>query len=137
MNTYKPYQPYQQSSLDWIFVPSVEQIESVSVPPMKKAWIMVQNEPIFALRSADSMGLITTDLYRFEKIDPKPKQEYITTDQLTEELRKLREEIHESIITGLQTASNSASKLADDKTIHASAKHGAESSTGAHRGIEE
>jgi len=121
MNAYRNYQPYQQSSLDWIFVQSIDQVESVSVPPSKKAWIMVQNEPVFALRSADAMGLITTDFYKFEKMEAKAKPEFITSDQLAEALRQLKEEIHESITTSAEIASNSASKSKHDKTINADA----------------
>lgn len=39
---------------------------------------MVQNEPIFALRVADQMGLVSTDYYRFEKIDPASTQPAIS-----------------------------------------------------------
>lgn len=70
---------------------TIKQVEQVSVQPGQKAWIMVQNEPVFALRTADSMGLITTDYYRFEKFDPsaapaEPASAYVTVDQLEERL---------------------------------------------------
>lgn len=76
-------QPAQQS-FDWIPVPNVKAVENVNVQPGGKAWVMVQNEPIFALRTADQMGLVTTSYYRFEKIDPAalntaaPAPEYVT-----------------------------------------------------------
>ena len=56
-----------QSGPEWIMAPSVKQVEQVSVQPGQKAWIMVQNAPVFALRTADNMGLVTTDYYKFEK----------------------------------------------------------------------
>lgn len=67
----QPQQPTQaqQTGPDWIQVATAQQVEQVSVQPGGKAWIMVQNAPIFALRVADNMGLATTDFYRFEKID--------------------------------------------------------------------
>lgn len=81
----------QQAGPDWIRVATVQQIEQVSVQPGGKAWVMVENMPVFALRVADNMGLVTTDVYRFEKIDPSaataPQQEafpagdYITRDE--------------------------------------------------------
>ena len=70
-----------QSGPDWLQVPTVNQVEQVQVQPGGKAWVMVQNEPVFALRVADQMGLVTTDYYRFEKIDPAvsaPAQDYVT-----------------------------------------------------------
>lgn len=53
---------------DWIQVPTIDQVEQVSVQPGCKAWVMTQDTPVFALRVADNMGLVTTDYYRFEKV---------------------------------------------------------------------
>lgn len=80
-----------QNGPGWIMAQSVKQVEQVSVQPGQKAWIMVQNEPVFALRTADNMGLITTDYYRFEKFDPsaapvEPAPAYVTVEQLEERL---------------------------------------------------
>ena len=66
-----PYQaPGQRQNMEWIMAPTIQQVEQVMVQPGQKAWIMVQNEPIFALRTADNMGLIQTDYYKFEKFTP-------------------------------------------------------------------
>lgn len=87
-----------QSNLEWIPVPNVKQVEQVSVQPGAKAWVMVQNEPIFALRSADNMGLITTDYYRFEKIDPSvmatttTSPDYVTRAEFQQFVESLRTE---------------------------------------------
>lgn len=62
-------QQAQQAGPDWIRVATAQQVEQVSVQPGGKAWVMVENIPVFALRVADNMGLVTTDFYRFEKID--------------------------------------------------------------------
>lgn len=62
-------QQTQQAGPDWIRVATAQQVEQVSVQPGGKAWVMVENMPVFALRVADNMGLVTTDYYRFEKID--------------------------------------------------------------------
>lgn len=80
-----------QNGPGWIMAQTVKQVEQVSVQPGQKAWIMVQNEPVFALRTADNMGLITTDYYRFEKFDPsatpaEPEPAYVTAAQLEERL---------------------------------------------------
>lgn len=86
-NQFQPWQQQQrtQNSGPWIVVPTVQQIEQVSVQPNGKAWIMAQNEAIFALRSADQMGLVTTDYYRFEKINPEQMQQsgqYVTKEEM-------------------------------------------------------
>lgn len=80
-----------QNGPGWIMAQTIKQVEQVSVQPGQKAWIMVQNEPVFALRTADNMGLITTDYYRFEKFDPsaapvEPAPAYVTVEQLEERL---------------------------------------------------
>ena len=75
-----PQRP-QQSGPDWMQVPTVKQVEQIQVQPGGKAWVMVQNEPVFALRVADQMGLVTTSYYRFEKYDPEasaPAPDYVT-----------------------------------------------------------
>lgn len=89
----------QQSGPDWIMAPSIKQVEQVGVQPGQKAWIMVQNEPVFALRTADQMGLVTTDYYRFEKIDPNtagaaPNADYITRQELDSRLKELLESLN-------------------------------------------
>lgn len=77
----QPAQTTQSTGPDWIMASTVKQVEQIGVQPGQKAWIMVQNEPVFALRAADNMGLVTTDYYRFEKIEPgavDPVPDYIT-----------------------------------------------------------
>ena len=67
----------------------------MQVPSGGKAWVMVQNEPVFALRTADNMGLVTTDYYRFEKIDPAasaPASDYITRAEFDQFVASLKKE---------------------------------------------
>ena len=100
MNRYQstPQMPSQatQSGPEWIMAPSVKQVEQVSVQPGQKAWIMVQNAPVFALRTADNMGLVTTDYYKFEKFTPgetaEPANDYITRKEFNEFVASLKKE---------------------------------------------
>ena len=95
---FMPQQPPQppQSGPDWIMAQTMAQVEQVAVQPGQKAWVMVQNEPIFALRVADQMGLITTNYYRFEPYDPaaakQPAAEYITRQEFEKMVAQLKEE---------------------------------------------
>jgi hypothetical protein len=95
----QPVQQTQPTSPDWVMSPTLKQVEQISVQPGQKAWIMVQNEPIFALRYADNMGLVTTDYYRFEKFDPNaaapsaPETAYITRDDLEKRLSEFAESL--------------------------------------------
>lgn len=71
-----------QSGPDWLQVPNVKQVEQISVTPGGKAWIMVQNEPVFALRTADQMGLVSTTYYKFQKYEPgEQSDDYITRNE--------------------------------------------------------
>lgn len=51
-------------------VPSIKQVEQAPVQPGGKALVLVANEPVIAMRTADNMGLTTTDYYHIEKFDP-------------------------------------------------------------------
>ena len=60
----------QQTGPGWVFVPRVDDIVNVTVQPGGKAWIMAQDQPVVAVRSADQLGVTQTDYYRFEKYSP-------------------------------------------------------------------
>lgn len=85
-----------QSGPEWIMAPSVKQVEQVSVQPGQKAWIMVQNAPVFALRTADNMGLVTTDYYKFEKFTPgetaEATNDFVTRKEFNEFVASLKKE---------------------------------------------
>lgn len=86
------YPPQPQAS-PWLYVPAVKDVQSVQVQPGQKAWIMVQNDCVFALRSADNMGIVSTDFYRFEKINEDaamPASEYITRKEFEDFVNSLK-----------------------------------------------
>ena len=68
------YQPtmgrQQQSNVEWIRVPNVQDVEQVTVQAGQTAWIMAQNTNVFAVRMADPMGIVSTKYFRFEAWDP-------------------------------------------------------------------
>lgn len=77
----------------WLYVPTAKDVQSVQVQPGQKTWVMVQNDCVFALRSADNMGIVTTDFYRFEKIDAEaanPQTEYVTRKEWEEFLNSIK-----------------------------------------------
>lgn len=89
------------AGVDILYVPDLRSVDNVQILPMQKKLVMVQNEPIIAMRVSDSMGLVTTDYYRLEKFDPAkavcPSQEntsdYITKDQLEARLSEMFEQL--------------------------------------------
>lgn len=69
--------PYQappmrqgQQSMEWIRVPNPGDFEQVAVQPGQTAWIMAQNDSVFGVRAADTMGMVRTRYFRFEEFDP-------------------------------------------------------------------
>lgn len=82
MQQQQPAPQTMQNGPDWVQVPNVKQVEQISVTPGGKAWIMVQNEPVFALRTADQMGLVSTTYYKFQKYEPgEQSEDYITRNE--------------------------------------------------------
>lgn len=72
----------QQSSNGYpvvLQVATVKQVEQAQVPPGGKALVLVANEPVIAMRTADSMGLTTTDYYHIEKFDPDVQVAHTTS----------------------------------------------------------
>ena len=68
-----PVNPYrqQQTNMDWIRVPNLQDIDQVTVQPGQTAWVMAQNTNVFAVRSADQMGIINTRYFQFSEFDPR------------------------------------------------------------------
>lgn len=85
-----PQQPAPQG-MDWIRVNNLEDVKNVSVQPGQKAWIMLQNDPVFVVKSANEMGLATVQAFKFEPYNPQetPQPQYATVD----DLNALRQEI--------------------------------------------
>lgn len=89
------------AGVDILYVPDLRSVDNVQILPMQKKLVMVQNEPVIAMRVSDSMGLVTTDYYRLEKFDPGkavcPSQDntsdYITKDQLEARLSEMFEQL--------------------------------------------
>lgn len=63
--------PVQQPGMPTVMqVSAIKQVEQVTVQPGSKVLVLVANDPVIAMRSADGMGLTTTDYYHIERFDP-------------------------------------------------------------------
>lgn len=60
----------KEASTPWTMVPCLADVDKVSVQPGETKWIMVQSDPIFAVKTATAMGYAPAEYYRFEQIDP-------------------------------------------------------------------
>lgn len=85
-------QSTSHSNMDWIRVNTMEDVERVTVQPNSKAWIMLANEPVFVLKTADGMGLTTTDAYRFEKVSGDKKPEYVTREEFNNLINSIKKD---------------------------------------------
>lgn len=95
-------QQASQQSFEWIRVNTIDDIKNVSVAPNGQAWIMLQNDPIFAVKSADAMGLATTRMFKFEPYtqdaQKAPEQQYVTMEmyqKMQEEIKIMSNELDE------------------------------------------
>jgi hypothetical protein len=85
-----------QGGMEVVPVQTIQQVEQVGVQPGQRKLVLVQNEPVIAARSADNMGLTTTEFYRLEKYDPHavqapaPEAEYVTRREFEEFVATLK-----------------------------------------------
>lgn len=94
-----PAQQQPQQQFDWIRVNTLEDVKNVSVQPGGKAWIMLQNDPVFVVKTADAMGLATTQAFKFEPYNPQqaPVTEYAplaVVQQLEQQIQVMAEELN-------------------------------------------
>ena len=77
-----PYRQ-QQTNMDWIRVPNLQDIDQVTVQPGQTAWVLAQNTNVFAVRSADQMGITNTRYFQFAEFDPRAadQQKQISLEQ--------------------------------------------------------
>ena len=96
---YNPgYRAAGQTNMEWIRVPNVADVEQVTVQAGQTAWIMAQNDSVFAVRAADNMGIVTTRYFRFAQWDPAAADQQRQAS-IEERLTRL-----EGIINGEQPA---------------------------------
>ena len=63
----------QTPIFNWIRVNNVEEVKSYHVKPGEQAWFMFKEEPIFAVKTRDNVGLANTKYFKFEQIDLESK----------------------------------------------------------------
>lgn len=64
-----------------LYVPNLAQVKEVDMRGIQKAFVVVQNEPVVAMRTADNMGLTSTEYFRLTKFNPDaetPAPDYVT-----------------------------------------------------------
>lgn len=97
-----PIQAQQQANSSPVVmqVPSIKQVEQAPVQPGGKALVLVANEPVIAMRTADNMGLTTTDYYHIEKFypdaaAPAPAGDFVPRAEFNQTIQTLLQQIQQ------------------------------------------
>lgn len=83
-----------QSEMTYVLpVASVKEFDTVTIQPGRRALLMAQNDPYIAFKSADAMGMVTTNLYRLEPVTADqingPAPEYVTRSEFQQTIQQL------------------------------------------------
>lgn len=81
------------SSPAFLQVGTAKEFDNVTIQPGRQALIMAQNDPYIAFKSADAMGMVTTNLYRLEPVTADqingPTPEYVTRSEFQQTIQQL------------------------------------------------
>lgn len=85
-----------QTNVEWLQMNSVEEVEKIPVQRGQELWIMLTNEPVFAVRKADTTGQATTEYYKFERFVPQKavEPEYVTKDDFIKFMEDFKKELN-------------------------------------------
>lgn len=88
---YNQFQRQNDNSIPCILVPSSAQFDNVTIGANQKIIVMSQSEPLFAFKTADSMGFVNTRYCNFNEYDPKEtaQQQQASIEQRLSRLEEL------------------------------------------------
>lgn len=94
----------QHDNVNWIRVGGIEEVKNIIVQPNSTAWAMDNNEPIFYVKTADSMGVCNIEAYKYERINVNEKRNESSQQISREEfemmcakIKEMEEKLNESI----------------------------------------
>ena len=90
-------------------VGTAKEFDNVTIQPGRQALIMAQNDPYIAFKSADAMGMVTTNLYRLEPVTADqingPAPEYVTRSEFQQTIQQLIDSMSKPARTKKETVS--------------------------------
>lgn len=112
--------PQSGGQSPFTMVPTIADVDKVSVQPGETKWIMVQSDPIFAVKTANAMGYAPAEYYRFDQIDPAAMQtpaetQYLTSAQADQKIQAAVKAEVERVMAQYQTAPAAPAKPARAK----------------------
>lgn len=90
----------------FLMVPTIADVDKVVAQSGETRWIMVQNDAVIAVKTANAMGYATTEYYRLTKFDPTTPRtapqnpEYVTAAQVDDKINAAIAQV----LSQLQTA---------------------------------
>ena len=110
----------QAPATPFTMVPTVADVDKVVAQPGETKWIMVQNEPVLAVKTANTMGYASSEYYRLAKIDPAALQgggdaQYLTAAQAEQKIQAAVKAEVERVMAQYQTAPAAPAKAARGK----------------------
>lgn len=102
-----PYGGWQQNP--FTMVPTIADVDKVVTQPGETKWIMVQNDPVLAVKTANAIGYASSEYYRLTKIDPSTMQtpaetQYLTSAQADQKIQAAVKAEVERVMAQYQTA---------------------------------
>lgn len=99
----------QTSATPFTMVPTVADVDKVVTQPGETKWIMVQNDPVLAVKTATAMGYASSEYYRLTKIDPAAVQsgtdpQYLTVEQADQKIQSAVKAEVDRVMAQYQTA---------------------------------
>lgn len=93
----QPYSGYGQMQSvmpqnPFLMVPTIADVDKVVAQSGETRWIMVQNDAVIAVKTANAMGYATTEYYRLTKFDPAAVRttvqatDYVTSAQVDDKI---------------------------------------------------
>lgn len=91
----QPYSIYGQQAMPqnpFLMVPTIADVDKVVAQSGETRWIMVQNDAVIAVKTANAMGYATTEYYRLTKFDPSAMRtaaqstDYITAAEVDDKI---------------------------------------------------
>ena len=74
MQTVQAMQSPPAPAFSVVQVPTIENVEQIQLQPEEKKIVLVQNQPVLAMRTADAMGLVSTRYFALSDYDPHVQQ---------------------------------------------------------------
>lgn len=112
--------PQMSGQNPFTMVPTIADVDKVVAQPGETKWIMVQNEPVLAVKTANTMGYASSEYYRLAKFDPAAMQtagdrQYLTAQEADAKIQAAVKAEFDRLMAQYQTSPAASAKPARAK----------------------